>query len=66
MTQYEGIGIVENDGQFENEKLERFSSAIEQIKLRGIWSKAELVDLFCEILPEFSHTETGKYLDDRM
>ena len=31
MTQYEGIGIVENDGQFENEKLERFSSAIDKL-----------------------------------
>ena len=30
------------------------------------WAKKEIVELFFDILPEFAHKETGKYLDQRM
>ena len=30
------------------------------------WNKEEIVELFFELLPEFAHKETGKYLDQKM
>ena len=30
------------------------------------WTKDDIIRLYFAILPEFSHKETGKYLDQRM
>jgi hypothetical protein len=30
------------------------------------WVKNEIVDLFNELIPNFNHKETGKYLDSKM
>jgi len=30
------------------------------------WSKSGLVKLFFDMIPDFDHKETGKYLDQRM
>jgi hypothetical protein len=32
----------------------------------GAWQRGELVELFNEMIPEFNHRETGKFLDGRM
>jgi hypothetical protein len=36
------------------------------LRRRGSWTKESLVELFYELLPEFRHLETGKYLDAKM
>ncbi|MEI8029649.1 MAG: hypothetical protein WCH35_07710 [Comamonadaceae bacterium] len=36
------------------------------IKSKPTWDKAEMVELFNEMIPDFAHKETGKYLDGRM
>ena len=66
MDQYLSIGVVKNDVKFNSEKLERFVSEIAGFKESGIWSKSDLVSLFCDTLPDFKHVEKGKYLNDRM
>jgi hypothetical protein len=37
-------------------------------ELRGqiLWEKEPIVDLFNQMIPDFDHKETGKYLDGRM
>ena len=37
-----------------------------EIKKQETWEKTEILELFNEMLPDFSHKETGKYLDARM
>ncbi len=44
----------------------RFLDEIDRLRAAGTWQKADLVRLFYELLPEFAHKETGRYLDDRM
>ena len=34
--------------------------------LKKFWQKEQIVDLFNEMIPDFDHKETGKYLDERM
>lgn len=66
LERFQDIGIIRNKPYMDRLRIDRFIIAIEQLRRNGVWTKADLVGLFCEIVPEFSHLETGKYLDDRM
>jgi len=33
---------------------------------KGSWGKKEIVDLFNQMIPNFNHRDTGKYLDAKM
>ena len=41
-------------------------SEIEELRNKESWTKEEIVKLYFNLLPEFAHKETGKYLDQRM
>lgn len=66
MTRFESIGVIRNEPEFDGAKLDRFAAAIEGLRAAGRWEKTDLVDLFNEMIPEFQHKETGRYLDGRM
>ena len=51
---------------YDNGKLEYFASRIETMRAEGRWTRSELIDLFNEMIPNFNHKETGKFLDGRM
>lgn len=36
------------------------------LRTKGEWARGELIDLFNEMIPNFNHKETGKFLDGRM
>lgn len=65
-NRYQDIGVTEISYHCDDRLLERFLSEIENMKKRKNWTKSELLGLFKEILPEFSHIETYRYLDDKM
>ena len=66
MDRFESFGIVKNDGNFSSEKIQLFSNSIKKIKRAKKWNKTQIVDLFFELIPDFGHKETGKYLDSKM
>lgn len=66
MEQYENLGIIKNNADFDEAKLEMFISEITNLRKNGKWSKEQLVDLFFKMIPNFGHKETGKYLDSKM
>ena len=66
MDRFNGLGIIKNDPEYDNDKLEYFTKTIEQLKFQKSWNKDELVDLFHHMIPDFGHKETGKYLDSKM
>ena len=66
LERYLNIGVIRNDADFDTETLENFEQNIEGLLAEGIWQKHQLIELFSSLLPEFSHKDTGKYLDDRM
>ena len=66
MNRFSGLGIIKNDLEYDNDKLDYFTKIIEQLKLEKSWTKDELVDLFHHMIPDFGHKETGKYLDSKM
>ena len=60
------IGVINNKDLVDNEQLDQFLAGIAELLGKKRWTKADLVQLFNDILTNFSHKETFKYLDDRM
>ena len=66
MSRLASVGVIRNPVDFNETMLEKFERSVGALREQGSWSKAQLVDIFLEILPEFRHLETGKNLDQRM
>lgn len=68
MKTFESLGVIKNECVYDEALLKMFTQRIGELKARRSWSKADLVDLFCRMIPEFgqNHKETGKYLDAKM
>ena len=66
MKRFENIGIIKNELNYDADKLIYFEKAISNLKVNRIWSKEELKELFFNLIPDFGHKETGKYLDSKM
>ena len=66
MKRFETVGVIKNKADFDEVKLDSFIDGIESLRKKGIWTKDDIVNLYFELLPEFAHKETGKYLDQRM
>jgi UDP-N-acetylglucosamine 4,6-dehydratase len=66
MDRFKTLGVVKNSSDTDDEKLENFLTQIESVKKSGSWKKDEIVDLFFDMIPNFGHKETGKYLDSKM
>ena len=66
MDKYQSIGIIKKESEYDLQKLEYFKNEINKIKTKGFWSRKELIDLFNEMIPNFNHKETGKFLDNKM
>ncbi len=66
VERFSSIGVVKNTLAFNKELLDYFESEILKLKSSGSWSKKSLVDLFYDLIPDFGHLETGKYLDSKM
>lgn len=66
MQKFESIGIVKNDPEFDESKLDYFSEQIKFLRKERSWTKDDIVKLYFKLIPDFAHKETGKYLDQRM
>jgi len=66
MERFETVGVIKNEPDFDEEKLDHFMNGIEALREKGTWTKDDIVKLYFRLLPEFAHKETGKYLDQRM
>ena len=66
MERFETVGVIRNQPDFDESKLDEFMDGIEALREKGTWTKDDIVKLYFGLLPEFAHKETGKYLDQRM
>lgn len=66
MLRFENIGVIKNEAIYDSSKLEYFLDCIESVRKKSTWDKVEIVDLFNHMIPDFTHKDTGKYLDQRM
>jgi UDP-N-acetylglucosamine 4,6-dehydratase len=66
MDRFQNLGVIKNEANFSSDMLDNFLEVIHELRARTVWEKTPIVDLFNEIIPDFYHKETGKYLDGRM
>ena len=66
MSRFDGVGAIKNEPIYDSQKLDDFSFGVQALREKGSWDKQAILDLFFDLLPEFAHKETGKYLDQRM
>jgi FlaA1/EpsC-like NDP-sugar epimerase len=66
MNRFENFGVIKNDGNFSTDKINFFSNTIFEFKKSKKWNKELLLELFFNMIPDFGHKETGKYLDSKM
>ena len=66
MDTFNNLGIIKNKLNYNNDLLNKFERGIKKLINQKKWEKSDIVELFNEVLPEFNHKETGKYLDDKM
>jgi FlaA1/EpsC-like NDP-sugar epimerase len=66
MDRFDTVGVIRNQPDFDGAKLDEFIDGIETLRTNVSWTKDDIVRLYFGLLPEFTHKETGKYLDQRM
>ena len=66
MDRFNGVGVIKNDAVFCEKLLNDFVDKVSEFKNTLHWSKNDLLKLFNQMLPDFAHKETGKYLDSKM
>ncbi len=66
LERFRNLGIIKNEAVYDEKLNRHFTAAIELMKQTGHWTKAQLVELFFEMIPNFGYVEKGKYLDAKM
>jgi len=66
LKRFENIGIIENKPIYDKELLQYFEKEIYQMQSNLSWTKAQIVELFSKMIPDFYYKEKGKYLDAKM
>lgn len=66
MARFENLGVIKNEPLYQQELLALFEQQIASYKQDKAWTKEQIVELFHQMLPDFGHKETGKYLDSKM
>lgn len=66
LERFENLGVIKNDYLDNDDKIRHFESVINELKESRKWQKSQIVELFKQTLPNFSHEEKGKFLDSKM
>jgi len=66
LHRFENLGVIKNAPNYDHARLEYFLTTLTELRGQSNWDKASIVDLFSQMIPDFGHLETGKYLDGRM
>ena len=66
MEKFINLGVIKNEAAFNSVLLDNFLDVVDSLRSQNIWEKSSIVDLFNQMIPDFDHKETGKYLDGRM
>jgi FlaA1/EpsC-like NDP-sugar epimerase len=66
LDRFEEIGIIKKSPFNDNYSLSRFIDIIENLRYSGSWAREDILEPLKELLPEFRHMETSRFLDSRM
>ena len=66
LSRFNSIGIIKNELSYDKKKIESFEEILNTMIADRSWSRQQLLELFHEMIPDFGHKETGRYLDGKM
>ena len=66
LNTFKNLGVIKNKLNYDDQKLNLFKSKIQKFKNNLNWNKLDIKNLFNLMIPDFTHKETGKYLDSKM
>jgi len=66
MTRFNNLGVIKNELIYDADKIEAFEQEFNKIRKSQSWNKKQIVSLFHQMIPNFGHLETKKYLDGKM
>ncbi len=66
MERFENLGVIKNVLDEDIDRINLFENTINALRSSGAWKKEQIVNLFNQMIPDFGHKETGKYLDAKM
>jgi FlaA1/EpsC-like NDP-sugar epimerase len=66
MDRFENLGVIKNKPEYNENQLNNFESAIDQLKFTMNWDKKSIVNEFFKMIPNFDYEDKGKYLDGKM
>jgi FlaA1/EpsC-like NDP-sugar epimerase len=66
MERFENLGVIKNELEYNEDQLNSFESAINQLKSTMNWYKKSIVSEFFKMIPDFDYEDKGKYLDGKM
>ncbi len=66
LDRFRNMGVIKNDLIYNNAQLDLFEERINILKKSLNWTKEDIVGLFLNMIPDFEHKETGRYLDSKM
>ncbi len=66
MTRFKSLGVIKNNAEFDDAKLNAFEEHINFLKSNLNWTKGQIVEQFFKMIPDFSYTDSGYYLDGKM
>ena len=66
MDRFVNLGVIKNEPLYQQDLLTLFEQQIASYKQNKSWTKEQIVELFHQMIPDFGHKETGKYLDSKM
>tara|TARA_X000001036_G_C20647864_1_gene793784 strand:- start:722 stop:1918 length:1197 start_codon:yes stop_codon:yes gene_type:complete len=66
MDTFENLGVIKNESKYDENQLNNFEDAINNIKNSSSWSKKSIVDEFFKMIPGFKYIDNEKYLNGKM
>ena len=66
MEKFQTIGIIKNDPEYDERKLNFFTKAIQEMQHSMVWTKEAIVEEFFKLIPDFDYEDKKKYLDEKM
>lgn len=66
LARFTNLGVIKQQASFDEAQLDAFATAVSDLRQSGRWTKAQLVTLFEQLLPEFAHLELGRSLEEKM
>lgn len=66
LNRFDSLGVVINSAHASENELGIFLDEVSKMKTDRHWTRELIIALFNQLLPEFSHDEKGKFLDEKM